>query len=90
VHGNAELAAAKLLVPDWDLYKVEEEFDEFRRWSLAKGARSANWPASRQTWCKRGREYEARHEGEPKSGLEAAMRGAADWLDEEWDNETKH
>ena len=86
--GNEEIAEAHRLV-DWDLPKTEEEFAKFKAWNLDKGRQSSNWPAAWQTWCRRGREYEAKPDtNRPLTGFQNDLIGVNTWLQQQ--KQTKH
>jgi DNA-binding transcriptional MocR family regulator len=83
IFGNNEIALGHRLAR-WDLAKTEDEFAKFKTWHQSKGSVSLNWPAAWETWCHRGRDYEAKQPAnEPLSGMQSGLLGIKDWLDEQ-------
>jgi hypothetical protein len=79
---NEEIAVAHRLA-GWDLVKAEDEFAKFKNWHMSKSITSAKWSAAWETWCRRGRDYEAKQDRKPISGLQSGILGIKDWLDEQ-------
>jgi hypothetical protein len=73
--GNAELAAANLIISEWDFETVETEFKKFRDWHLDRGSTSANWGAAWKTWCERGRPYLPKYGTSRETGMQSVMAG---------------
>jgi hypothetical protein len=78
--GPPETEAAQS-VTDWDLERVQTEFDQFLDWYRARRPFSYDWLAAWTNWCRRGSRSAGRR-SVPLTGVRAAVAELHDWLDE--------
>jgi hypothetical protein len=82
VFADAEALLAHRSDAQWDRERAQEEFHKFRRWHQDRNTCSTNWPASWESWCRKGHEIverNVRRAARSKDKVTAAVEGASRW-----------
>jgi hypothetical protein len=86
--GNEELRVAAAEA-GWELTRAEQEFAAFTDYYRARDARRV-WPLAWKSWCRRGRELEARDlQRSSRTGLRSTVTGIQELLEQNSERRTE-